>query len=192
MDENKKPFTAGFPPGVNTISRHAVGERLAAIRGARTHAEFSTVLGVHKNTYGGYERGESELGAEVMGRLMALGWNANWLLTGDGPELLAGNNRIAEDAASYGQPSQDLSAEHLSIALELTEEALRGKWLPKREYAEVVAGIYAMLTQGLPYADILDLTRSPAETKAIQGAGDGSRSEGGPAGEGANRRSGNG
>lgn len=147
--------------------------------------EMAARLNIAHRTYAGYERGEAEIGAEPLSILVRQGWNANWLLTGEGSERLGGATAGDKDA------SQDLSPEHLSIALELTEEAMRGKWLPKREYAEVVAGIYAMLTQGLPYADILELTRSPAETKAKQGAGDGSRSEGDPPSEGADRRRGN-
>ena len=164
---------------------HGIGARLRHVRGGATQAQFAEGYGLGLATYRNYESDIRLPSTEFLVSLALNAWNTSWLLTGQGPERLSGPT--ASDAAA----SQDLSPEHLSIALELTEEALRGKWLPKREYAEVVAGIYAMLTQGLPYADILELTRSPAETKAIQGAGDGSRSEGDPPGEGADRRRGN-
>ena len=171
-------------PQDGTIYLREVGLRIALIRGEKPQSEFSDLIGIHKNTLGNYERGDREMGVFALARLVDLGWNANWLLTGEGPERLESLGS-GESAAAAGN-SQDLRPEELSIAIELAEEALRGKWLPKREYAEVIAGIYAMLTEGLPYADILDLTRPTKESKAKHGAGDGSRSEGDSPSEGAN------
>lgn len=165
--------------------RSGTGARIRHMRGDATQDRFGARYGLSTASVRNYETEVRQPSPEFLTALALDGWSLNWLLTGQGPERL-GRATAGDDA------SQDLSAEHLSIALELTEEALRGKWLPKREYAEVVAGIYAMLTQGLPYADILDLNRSPAETKAKQGAVDGSRSESDPAREGADRHRGNG
>ena len=66
----------------------SIAERLAHIRGHRSQAAFAQVIGIHKNSWGNYERGEREIGAEALTRLAAEGWNINWLLTGEGPERL--------------------------------------------------------------------------------------------------------
>jgi transcriptional regulator with XRE-family HTH domain len=119
---------------------------------------MATALGVSQTTYGRLERGEREIGADVLARLASQGWNINWLLTGEGPSRL--DDAVRDPAHSE---SQDLSAEHLSIALELADEALRGRWLPRRRYADLVTLIYEALTKGLPYAEILDFARPAAK-----------------------------
>lgn len=152
---------------------------------------MAQLLGVVLRTYATYERGDRTPTAESLELLVQRGWNANWLLTGQGNERLTatGENRVAEDAASYGPASQDLSGEHLSIALELADEALQGLWLPKRRYADLVALIYDGLTQGLPYAAILEIARPAAAQHAQQGAGDGGGQGMDPAGQtGSGRR----
>lgn len=156
---------------VGTGLLREIGERVALVRGSQSQSRFAELVALHKNTLGNYERGEREMGVTALARLVALGWNANWLLTGEGPERL-GAGRVAEAHAPYVTASQDLSAEHLSIALELADEALRGLWLPRRGYAELVALVYAALTQGLPYAQILDIARPAARERAGEGEAD--------------------
>lgn len=146
-----------------------IGSRITLVRGDKPQSEFSDLIGIHKNTLGNYERGDREMGVFALARLVKLGWNANWLLTGQGPERLDGPQAV------QGEASQDLSAEHLMIATELADETLQGLWLPKPKYFELVGLVYDALTQGLPYADIIEFTRPAAESMAKQGAGDGSK-----------------
>jgi hypothetical protein len=138
-------------------------------------------MGVSTDSLQRYIREDNMPPFDAAARLCAAaGVSMEWLATGESPRRVAG---VREPGAAYGA-SQDLSGADLSIALELTEEVLRGKWLPKREYAEVVAGIYAMLTQGLPYAEILELARPTLK----QGTKDGSRSAGDQPRDDADRR----
>ncbi|MCC5811171.1 MAG: helix-turn-helix transcriptional regulator [Ectothiorhodospiraceae bacterium] len=65
-----------------------IGGRIAQIRGSRSQAAFAKDLGVHKNTLGGYERGERKPDAEFLSALMRAGYSANWVITGEGPMLL--------------------------------------------------------------------------------------------------------
>lgn len=162
------------PDQVGTVDLREIGDRLTRIRDQKPQVQFAPEIGLHKNTLGTYERGEREMGVTALARLVALGWNANWLLTGHGPQQLPSPLRVGESQATYdaGVSSQDLSAEHLSIALELADEALRGLWLPRRGYAELVALVYDALTQGMPYAAILDIARPAAKQRAGKGAGD--------------------
>lgn len=135
---------------------------------------MASVLGVAQRTYASYERNERLPDAEALEALVRHeGVDANWLLTGQGPERTGGDGRVAEAHSPYVTASQDLSADHLTIALELADEALRGLWLPRRGYAELVALVYAALTQGLPYAEILEIARPAARQRAGEGAGDG-------------------
>ncbi|GAB6037671.1 hypothetical protein JCM15519_38360 [Fundidesulfovibrio butyratiphilus] len=60
--------------------------RLKFIRGKRTQAEFAQVAGIHKNTLGRYERGESEPDLVAARQIcLAFGVEPKWLLFGDGP-----------------------------------------------------------------------------------------------------------
>jgi len=171
---SSRPRSQLDPAEVGTDVLREIGERLTLVRDQKPQAQFATVVGLHKNTLGTYERGEREMGVTALARLVGLGWNANWLLTGEGPQRLDVPWRVSEGHADYAVRSQDLSADHLTIALELADEALRGLWLPRRGYAELVALVYAALTQGLPYAEILEIARPAARQRAGEGAGDGS------------------
>lgn len=65
-----------------------IGDRLAHIRGSRSQADFARELGVHKNSLGNYERGDRTPDANFLGKLINVGFNANWVITGEGPMLL--------------------------------------------------------------------------------------------------------
>lgn len=152
--------------------RSGTNARVRHVRGGETQDRFASRYGLSVATVRNYETGVRDPAADFLAALAADGWNVNWLLTGEGPERAGGNGRVAEAHAPYVTASQDLSAEHLSIALELADEALRGLWLPRRGYAELVALVYAALTQGLPYAEILEIARPAARSRAGEGATD--------------------
>ena len=79
-----------------------IGVRIAQIRGGKSQATFAKELGVHKNTLGGYERGERKPDADFFNAILKTGYNANWLLTGEGPMLLA-DMSAAPSAVSLSQ-----------------------------------------------------------------------------------------
>lgn len=101
-DKNKN--SSALPNPVQEI-----GMRLREIRGAQSQAEFCASLGVHKNTYGGYERGDRTPDAILIANVCALyGIRLEWLLWGK-PPMRA--DRVIEgppdgtgesDAAPYG------------------------------------------------------------------------------------------
>jgi len=65
-----------------------MAQRLRAIRGTLTQAEFAHRLGIHKNTLGRYERGESEPDTQIARQLCTLfGVQPHWLLFGSDLEL---------------------------------------------------------------------------------------------------------
>jgi len=65
-----------------------MAQRLRAIRGTLTQAEFAHRLGIHKNTLGRYERGESEPDTQIARQLCTfVGVQPQWLLFGSDMEL---------------------------------------------------------------------------------------------------------
>lgn len=128
---------------------HEVGQRLAEARGSRSQATFAPAIGVHKNTLGAYERGDTAVGSEPLRRLHDAGWNLNWLLCGAGPK------RSVEADGSIDEES-------LGIAIEMADAGMRGLWLPRRRYAGLVAMLYEGVCKGMPYAQLLDFSRLTA------------------------------
>ena len=109
-------------------------------------------FGVALKTYGNWERGERTPDAHALALLGIDGWNVHWVVTGDGPERLD-----APEPAVQSQ-SQDLSAEDLTIAMQLADRKIAAarKAPTRAQYAEFVALIYNAITQGLPDADRYD------------------------------------
>lgn len=95
-----------------------VGARLAHIRARISQREHSEALGVPLRTYQNYERGEREPDLRTLIALVALGWNANWLLTGEGPERLGDAiSTSASPGAGLSQRSVAKAAEAVSFAV---------------------------------------------------------------------------
>lgn len=133
--------------------RSPLGQRLKQIRASRIQPVMAEAMGVAPRTYASYERDERIPDANALERLVEEGWNANWVLTGEGPERM-------EALAGYrvAEPSQPVKHETLTIALQLATEALedRGRTLPPAKRAELVSLIYDLLEEGLPQAKVLD------------------------------------
>ena len=134
----------------------SVGERLTRVRGQRSQAEFSKLVGLHKNTLGTYERGEREIGAEALASLVEHGVNVNWLLSGEGPMLLVDvGYQVSEEGARY-DPSQPLGldTQRLLDAIAAVEEGLASiqRVLPPEKKAELIQLAYELLTEEDPEA----------------------------------------
>ncbi len=76
---------------------HDIGSRLAQLRGTEPQADFAKKIGVHKNTWARWERGERALDIEALLALRAMGINTDWVLSGEGPQYLADLARPAVD-----------------------------------------------------------------------------------------------
>lgn len=68
-----------------------ISERLKTARASLglSQKDFAAQSGVSARGYQGYEDGRSVPGGEAIAGFVRLGINANWLLTGEGPMLLA-------------------------------------------------------------------------------------------------------
>ncbi|WP_198972902.1 XRE family transcriptional regulator [Xylophilus sp. ASV27] len=70
----------------------ALGHRIKNCRGGRSRDEFANALGVHPNTVGKFERGDTMPDAHTLTRIALLGQcSAQWLLTG--AEMVGGIDR---------------------------------------------------------------------------------------------------
>lgn len=142
--------------------RSEFGARLRKIRSSRTQPEMAGLLGVSGRTYAGYERGESEMGVTGLAALVGEGWNANWLLTGSGPE------RLDQLVAPAGGRSQPVSPADLSIALQLANAKIEAdnKAPTPDQYAAFVVSILEAVQKGLPDAEVLDFSTGQRISRA--------------------------
>lgn len=143
-----------------------IGKRLeqARLRLGHLQAGMADLLGVHKNTYGRWERGEREMGAAALAGLHSIGWNLNWVLTGEGPERLEAlqDSGFSGNAASQAAASQPVRLADITLAVQLAEEALEGKRLGPEDYGQLVGLIHDALVNGLPSAQVLAFARPAA------------------------------
>jgi len=87
-----------------------MAQRLRAIRGTLTQAEFAHRLGIHKNTLGRYERGESEPDTQIARQLCTLfGVQPHWLLFG--PDMEPPDAGVPARKCAAGHPSGRLTDE---------------------------------------------------------------------------------
>lgn len=128
----------------------AIGERLAEIRGSKSQGAFADELGIHKNSLGHYERGNRVPDAEVLLKLVGMGFDANWILTGKGapkPEAASANlnqdleklKRLDDEFALIPGYNVQVAAGHGAIAGDeapTRELAFRRKWLRFRGFHE--------------------------------------------------------
>lgn len=136
-----------------------IGARLVSIRAQVTQAGMAHALGVSKTTYSRWERGLREIGSDGLTALVSRGWNANWLLTGTGPERLSSdetprqNNGLAQ--------SQVVSLNSVKIAAQLLQEALddANADLDPAQHGEALVLLAQLLEKGLPEADVRPFAR---------------------------------
>lgn len=98
------------------------------------------VMGVAHRTYASYERNERTPDATALAPLVAEGWNANWILTGEGPERL---EQLGSEQVGLSQPAR-LDEAMLREAIEAVEAVLEQLQLDltPRAKARVVAAAY--------------------------------------------------
>lgn len=118
----------------------------------------AAALEVAVSSYQHYERDERSPDVAFLGRLIAEGWSANWLISGQGPERL---DQVGEGATAVAGGSQALSQETLKIALQMAVD-LDVLLLPPPKQARMIELIYGLLEEGLPEAKVLVFARAAA------------------------------
>lgn len=154
----------------------SMAARLARTRGSASQKSHADSLGVALRTYQNYERGEREPSLEVLGGLIARGWSANWLLTGEGPErATAAFDTDSRPAGSVeAGVSHTMNLDVLRMAVGLADRLL-GRETPP-DYAEIVSLIHDLLLEGLPEAQIVSIAGRQASSRRL--AGGSGRSQG--------------
>ncbi|WP_374342658.1 helix-turn-helix domain-containing protein [Azonexus sp.] len=101
--------------------------------------EAAEVSGIPVGTLRKYEQGPSKPGAEAMSGLVKLGINANWLLTGEGPMLLA----------ELQAPAGALDQGRLRLSLQAVEEGLSAtrRTMEPAKKADLVLAVYDLLQE---------------------------------------------
>lgn len=138
-------------------SKRVLADRLSALlasRPDRTRMEHAAAMGLSDGTLGRIKYGTGNPTVEVLDHIAAYFRLQTW-------QLLKPDDAGAQVAEPVSQP---VSGEQLTIAADIVDEALRGLWLPKHQYYELVALAFEGITQGLPYAQILEFI-SPAARK---------------------------
>ena len=134
---------------MRTINWADVGQRIVKIRGAISAREFAEKTGVHKNTLGNYERGETSVGGDFLFSLLQMGYSANWVLTGEGPMTLKELHAERFDVETLEQAVKVLEARLKAGNKSMTPEAK----------AQSVVSIYRLLageeSDGKSRADII-------------------------------------
>lgn len=82
-------------------------ERLRLLRGEMPQAEFAAKVGIHKSSWGRYERGVGEPAASDLARLCAVcGVTPAWLLYGQGDMREAGSTETGAGAAVMSRTAE--------------------------------------------------------------------------------------
>lgn len=126
--------------------------------------EASAKSGIPVGTLRKYEQGPSQPGAEAMQGFVRLGINANWLLTGEGPMLLA-----ELQAQSANGPGMD--RDRLRRAVKAMEKGLSAGsiTMPPGKKAELVLAVYDMLEEpGVTEAKVINLVRAAAASLYLE------------------------
>lgn len=164
--------------GLNSQSKRALAANLAGLlagRADKSRMEHAKLMGVGDGTLGRILYGTGNPGLEVLDSIASYFKLQPWQLIQP-----ADDSHRAADAGSH-----PMSPEALMVATDLVDETLRGLWLPKHKRFELIVLALEGITQGLPYAQILEFV-SPtarklamAETKDDSESGLGSTSEAG-------------
>ena len=106
---------------------HSVGSRLKVWREAASlkQVEAADKLGLSASTYQNYERDVRAPNTEGWEAFVRAGINANWLLTGEGPMLLA-------DLQTASRPAEAIDTETLTYVIEEIERVLKARRLELR------------------------------------------------------------
>lgn len=117
----------------------SISKRLKAARHALTATQDAMAVksGIPVGTYQKYELGQRAPGAKAIQGLMQLGINANWLLTGEGPMLLADLARPGEVIANrVHAPIPRYTVEKKGVEQDIPSEIARidfyEDWLARR------------------------------------------------------------
>lgn len=120
------------------------------MRGSATQRDFSNLVGLGNNTWSRYEVDERLPEWETVQRLIDKGWNAHWIMTGDGLERGLCGSR-GESLATPLQTLQGVAMDlqRLTDAIEAVETGLdaTNQMMEPPAKAGLVAAVYELLAE---------------------------------------------
>ena len=123
-----------------TISKTPLGQRLTAVRKAAGYEDrlpFAELLGMHPDTLGGYERGDSAPGIDFLTMYKRrFSVNLDWLVSGDGEMFAAASPALDESQQNGGVRFAGQSADVIAIPRYDVQAAAGDGIIPVSENAE--------------------------------------------------------
>ena len=128
-------------------------ERLRYVRGNMSREDFGLVIGVHKNTIGRYERGQSEPELSVTSQIcLKFNVDPKWLVLGKGtPPIISDTDSVVfysekgrkgyllRERGAY----DDVTDENLSLLTEIIKNLIKDLSLPLDDvHAPALANLY--------------------------------------------------
>lgn len=136
--------------GVATVPAVEIRERLRLIRDNRSQRQVSEDVGLSQNTWSRYENEGRLPEWETLQILVDKGWNAHWLLKGEGPARGAtgpNGETFATPLQALQRPAMDL--QRLTDAIEAVETGLdaTNQMMEPPDKAGLVAAVYELLAE---------------------------------------------
>jgi len=121
-----------------------ISDRLVAIRAKlqKSQPEMDAALAIGKRSWQRYESGTNVPGGAVIAKLVDLGFDANWILSGEGPQLRE-SPAVAEERGDY-RARTAIEALFIRNAVKLVEKRL-GADADVEQKARLVAEVAADL-----------------------------------------------
>lgn len=128
----------------------SIGERLKEWRATNslTQKDACSIFDVSYGVYQKYEYGSSIPGGDAIKAFAGHGFNANWLLTGEGEMLLVDMQTPQHQDAQATVPLA-LDRENIVLAIETVEEGLQitGRVMKPNKKAELIMAVYDLLSE---------------------------------------------
>ncbi|WP_029005722.1 helix-turn-helix domain-containing protein [Azorhizobium doebereinerae] len=123
------------------MPNRSIGARFTEIRldiGERSATAMSKRLGIGVNAWKGYEEGQGTPSWATLEKLVALGYDPTWLMTGSGSMKLAGgpSKPVSVDPELFGRLVSAVAAAHKDAGISL----------PDGRLGQIAAEIFADLT----------------------------------------------
>lgn len=138
--------------GKESVNRE-IGQRMAQARKAidLTQEEFGKAVGGSKPGIQDNEKGKTLPGGKVLFGFVKAGINVNWVLTGEGPMLLAdlGTNALDAGTSRPWKAAEPFNPAVLEDVIQGLEKVLSdaGRVLPPAKKAEVIALLYQEIAE---------------------------------------------
>lgn len=139
-ETNSEPAVPSSGPELGTTIGADIGKRIAHIRGALSRETLAKHLQSAKNTIANYERGERIPKADFLARLYFMGWNLNWVVTGEGPARLADTK--PQQAGDWNPNLLRQVIEAVEAALDLADREMDAP-----DKAELILSIYELYAE---------------------------------------------